>query len=295
MSGYSTKIRQVAAIAARNAITVAATVLALIVVRVILHGLLEGKWGFDWRWAASLSAIVGGMWFSAQFILTLLKLCSIDPAKAILSALPSSIDAKSAMVGFVAMEYFGLILNRTYVVFIAPEALYGWKARGPVTNMQSMYFQPYVQMLNNPALMHDREAVQKLAELKGGFVIARSQILGIEFIRRNKWGMGGIPHTGRIQIRIASGRTREFILLGNVVSEGIQREILSGAPVPAFEETDAVGTIIAERPPHRSVRALLRIRLPPWMSGEKAGGRIRMQDTWSWKPPREDREEPTPR
>jgi hypothetical protein len=26
---------------------------------------------------------------------------------------------------------------------------------------------------------------------------------------------------------------------------------------------DAVGTLIAERPPHRSVRALLRIRLPP--------------------------------
>ena len=29
---------------------------------------------------------------------------------------------------------------------------------------------------------------------------------------------------------------------------------------------DAVGTIISDRPPHRTVRALLRIRLPPWMS-----------------------------
>jgi hypothetical protein len=58
---------------------------------------------------------------------------------------------------------------------------------------------------------------------------------------------------------------------------------------------DAVGTIITERPPHRSVRALLRIRLPPWMSGEKANDRIRMQNTWSWQPLREDREEPIPR
>src|ERR1700733_13587549 len=55
---------------------------------------------------------------------------------------------------------------------------------------------------------------------------------------------------------------------------------------------DAVGTI---RPPHRTVRARLRIRLPPWMSGEEAGGRIRMQNTWSWKPLREDREVPIPR
>jgi len=33
---------------------------------------------------------------------------------------------------------------------------------------------------------------------------------------------------------------------------------------------DAVGTIIAARPPHRTVRARLRIRLPPWMSGGEA-------------------------
>src|SRR6202790_5633963 len=58
---------------------------------------------------------------------------------------------------------------------------------------------------------------------------------------------------------------------------------------------DAVGTIITERPPHRSVRALLRIRLPPWMGGEKANYRIRMQNTWSWQPLREDREELIPR
>jgi hypothetical protein len=32
----------------------------------------------------------------------------------------------------------------------------------------------------------------------------------------------------------------------------------------------AVGTLIAERPPHRSVRARLRIRLVPGMDGGKA-------------------------
>jgi hypothetical protein len=45
----------------------------------------------------------------------------------------------------------------------------------------------------------------------------------------------------------------------------------------------------------RSVRALLRIRLPPWMGGEKADYRIRMQNAWGWKPPLEDREKLIPR
>ena len=58
---------------------------------------------------------------------------------------------------------------------------------------------------------------------------------------------------------------------------------------------DAVGTTITDRPPHRSVRALLRIRLPPWMSGEEASCRIRMQNVWGWKPPSVDWYEPIPR
>ena len=31
------------------------------------------------------------------------------------------------------MEYYRLILNRTFVVFITPEGLYGWKAEGPAS------------------------------------------------------------------------------------------------------------------------------------------------------------------
>ena len=58
---------------------------------------------------------------------------------------------------------------------------------------------------------------------------------------------------------------------------------------------DAVGTIITDRPPHRSVRALLRIRLPPWMRGEKASDGIRMQNARSWNPLREDAGDPIPR
>ena len=70
-----------------------------------------------------------------------------------------------------------------------------------------------------------------------------------------------------------------------------------GAKVPFREVhriTVAVGTSIADRPPHRTVRARLRIRLPPWMGGDKAVHWIRMQDTGYWNPAVQNRFEPIP-
>src|SRR5215467_2230001 len=58
---------------------------------------------------------------------------------------------------------------------------------------------------------------------------------------------------------------------------------------------DAVGTTIADRPPHRSVRALLRIRLPPWMSGGEALLRIGMKNAGFWNPSVEQRSKSLPR
>ena len=54
----------------------------------------------------------------------------------------------------------------------------------------------------------------------------------------------------------------------------------------------AVGTSIADRPPHRSVRALLRIRLPPRMAGVKALHRIRMENARNWNPSVDEPVEP---
>ena len=56
--------------------------------------------------------------------------------------------------------------------------------------------------------------------------------------------------------------------------------ILSTLPIffTKFWSSDAVGTIIDVCPPHRTLRALLRIRLPPWVSSVEAHNRIGMQD-----------------
>lgn len=232
MNRYLSKFRPAAAISARTALVFAAGVFVLALVRVVLNGLFDGKWGFNWRYAAAFCAIFGAIFFCVQFAYTFFRLCAAVPAETILASVASGVAGKSGFSGFVAMEYYALILNRTFVVFIAPDALYGWKARGIITNLRPMYFQEYAQILNDRALMCNRDAIQKLAALKGGFVIPRSQILNVELIRRNKWGMGGIPQSGLIHIRLASGITREFILLGNVEAELIQQEILSGARAP---------------------------------------------------------------
>jgi hypothetical protein len=124
------------------------------------------------------------------------------------------------------MEYYDLILNRTYVVFVAPEGLYGWKAEGAVTAGQPMYFAPYSEMLKDSDLMNNRRAIKKLSDLAGGFFIPRSDILSADVINRKKWGMGAIPQSGRVKIRTVSGKSREFILLGQADAAAIQQSIL---------------------------------------------------------------------
>jgi len=54
-------------------------------------------------------------------------------------------------------------------------------------------------------------------------------------------------------------------------------------------QLDAVGTAIADRPPHRTVRAPLCIRIPPRMSGGETFHRVWMQNTGYWNRARKER------
>jgi len=40
--------------------------------------------------------------------------------------------------------------------------------------------------------------------------------------------MGGVPHSGRIHLHLLSGKSREFILLGDPTPEDIRDRIVSG-------------------------------------------------------------------
>src|SRR6266704_428887 len=82
-------------------------------------------------------------------------------------------------------------------------------------------------------------------------------------------------------------------------SDYAARKLWTAIPCDSLEccraiPTVAVGTTIADRPPHRSVQARLRIRLLLWMSGGKAGVRIRMQNAGLRNPPVQERDETIP-
>lgn len=127
------------------------------------------------------------------------------------------------------MEYYALFFNRTFVVFITPDGLYGWKAAGIVAAGTARdFYQSYANTLNDRKLMNDVSAIRDLAHRKGGFFIARPEIASVEVIPKQKEGMAGIYHTGRILVNLTTGKRREFILLGqNIDAERIKRLILS--------------------------------------------------------------------
>jgi len=227
-NGRSRLLRS-ATIAATSALVISITVIGAAGVRVVLNGLFDGRWRADWSLIFVISGCLGAFWFLVQVPYIYFKLGRYETVEEAVAEPPSQADQHATpLSGFVAMEYFCLILNRTFVVFVAPEGLYGWRAEGPVTASRAMYFELYVLMLRDPELMRNHEAVKRLAKLPGGFFIPRRDIIAVDVDYRQKWGMGPIPHSGRIRLRTASGDTRKFILLGSVDPDAIQRNILSG-------------------------------------------------------------------
>jgi hypothetical protein len=223
-------LRESAAFAGRSAVVFAVTAFVIFLVRETVSSLLASKGPTFSRESFQLAVVMGALWFCLQLALTLFRTSSSAPAKEILDQMTEVAGStEKQFAGFVAMEYYFLILNRTFVIFISSEGLHRWKVSGPVSNIDRSFFSPYTRMLDDPSIMHNSEAVHKLAEPPGGFFIPRPSIVSAEFVPRLKWGMGGIPHSGRIYIKLVAGQSREFIVLGSAQGEKIQREILSGA------------------------------------------------------------------
>jgi hypothetical protein len=214
--------------AAKSALITFCLVVAGQVARTLINGLFDGKWRIDWGFIFVISVFAGVLVLVWTFISSYFFLRAAAPAAAVLDRAPSlSLTPRDAMSGFVGMEYYALLLNRTYVVFAGRVGLYGWKAEGPVSASRPQFFEPYQKMLDDPELIQDLGAVEDLARLKGGFFISSSEIAYVEASNKSKWGMGGIPHSGRIRIGLTRGRQREFILLGSVSPEAIRDRILS--------------------------------------------------------------------
>jgi hypothetical protein len=130
---------------------------------------------------------------------------------------------------FFAMEYYLGILNRTYQIFVTPNIIAGGFVNGVIAAPPGLLSYWFV-----PSRYARQKIVEKYEQLspESEDFKRRSQFFNFQYPRTEieeawydptlKWGMGTVAHSGKLNIRLASGRKREFILLG--LQQG--REIL---------------------------------------------------------------------
>jgi hypothetical protein len=139
------------------------------------------------------------------------------------------------------MEYFACILNRSFLVFITPDGLHCGKFAGPVSTGSPHYYEPIEALLDDPEFTPGCAEFKEIMSQPGSFFIARSQIRAVEFVAKSKLGMGPIPHSGKLYLRLRDGKKREFILLGSADGEAIRRMILAGD----FADAAPAGNVVA--------------------------------------------------
>lgn len=117
------------------------------------------------------------------------------------------------------MEYYALILNRTFVITIDGECLRGVKCRG-LTSIDSGG-DALARALTSKLAVHGdlddpRSYIDEhllCSSSAANFTVLLSDISTVEYNPKKKWGMGYYPHSSRVYISTAD-RTREFIILG---------------------------------------------------------------------------------
>jgi hypothetical protein len=128
---------------------------------------------------------------------------------------------------FVALEYYGLILNRTYLIAITNGYLCGANVGGLLASKSTPLDPNWY--LNQNDLKRCRENVigsdSFLNLNSNNFRLGPSQIVGLKFDDSPKWGMGVVPYSGRFHFKLSDGTTREFILLGYQDGQKLHREL----------------------------------------------------------------------
>lgn len=139
---------------------------------------------------------------------------------------------------FVAMEYYRLIFNRTFLILITEKDLIGIKVRGfvgveshdPLVSLLPLSIDgdlqnPYSYMsmkylernMNTDLRSNDFFKINS-----ANFKINRSDIIDATYDKTKKWGMGYYSHDGKVYVRTKDYKKREFIILGSQSGEHIQ-------------------------------------------------------------------------
>lgn len=135
---------------------------------------------------------------------------------------------------FIAMQYYALILNRTYKVWVTEKYICAGRVEhaiasppsylsvGPQWQNAQNYSEPeFEKKYSNIDITSD--AFLKVD--KANFRILREDITGITYFPK-KWGMGRVPYSGRLVLKTRNGNVYEFILLGKQNAEEIRQRLL---------------------------------------------------------------------
>jgi hypothetical protein len=123
------------------------------------------------------------------------------------------------------MEYYLLMWNRSFEVSVTSSSICGAYVRGVISatsgSVVSARRTNDVTKLANPkrlglAREHEPGSQSYLALHRFNFAIPRAQVAAVRFNPKPKWGMGPVPHSGRLHIDIHQGASRELILLGEL-------------------------------------------------------------------------------
>lgn len=148
------------------------------------------------------------------------------------------LNGKAVRVSFIAMEYYAIILNRSFAVVAGNKMLCGAKAIGLVASPRDGYG---IYLWRNPGNFIspktiakyqriDPESAQFLKIDSANFQINYVDITTVRFSAKKKLSMGAITHAGSLYITTNNGKKREFILLGKQDGDDIQSQLLGLCP-----------------------------------------------------------------
>ena len=149
---------------------------------------------------------------------------------------------------FVAMEYYKLILNRTFLILFYKDQIIGVQANGVISaqvsphSLESLatYAATKHMMvmgdLSNPHSYLKNKYLMNMANLdlledeflkrNGNFRINKNDIKSVHYDPSKKWGMGQYPHDGKVYLETSTGK-REFIILGDQSGAQIANKIMA--------------------------------------------------------------------
>jgi hypothetical protein len=169
---------------------------------------------------------------------------------------------------FFAMEYYLGILNRTYQIFVTPTIIAGGFVNSMIAAPPGLLGYWFV-----PSRYARKNLVENYAEISPysddfksrspffNFQYQRSDIQKAWYVPTLKWGMGTVAHSGKLYIKLASGRKREFILLGLQQGKEILQHLMpshSNTASADFLEVHALLKKVYEQPQNFEAWSMLR-------------------------------------